>query len=148
MSRAPLSFVLELAAPPPRVFAALTEARHLACWFCDESESDARAGGALILRWSRPGASPQPFVARWLECSPPERASFAGGHSGYPGGSAGTVRYSLEAGPVMGTRLTVTHETAVGTEHEAFMDGWRAAWPRALDRLTRYLAPGAVDTRV
>ena len=97
------------------------------------------------MRWSRPGASPQPFVAHWLEFSPPACASFEGGHSGYPRGSAGTVRFTLEASPEGGTRLAVTHETTSAPGHEAFLELWRSAWPRALDRLAGYLAPGSAD---
>jgi uncharacterized protein YndB with AHSA1/START domain len=140
-----LDFSLALAEPPARVFAALTEARHLARWFCDEAESEPRAGGALVMRWTRPGGSPQPFVARWLEWSPPAFASFTGGHSGYPGGSAGTVRYTLEPAPGGGTRLAVSHETPADPGGEPFVAAWRGAWPRALDRLAHYLAPGAAD---
>jgi hypothetical protein len=97
------------------------------------------------MRWSRPGASPQPFVARWIAFDPPARASFEGGHSGYPGGSAGTVHFTVEAPPDSGTRLVMTHETSLGPEHQALLDGWLTAWPRAMGRLALYLAPGAAD---
>ena len=146
MTTAPLTFALALAAPPARVFAAISEARHLSRWFCDQAESDPRAGGALILRWTRPGGSPEPFVARWLEFEPPEHASFEGGHAGYPGGSAGRVRFTLASGPGGGTSLSVAHEPPAGTGHDAFIDSWRSAWPRALDRLARYLAPAAAGS--
>ena len=145
MSGSLIELTVTLAAPRERAFAALTEARHLVRWFCDECESDARAGGALVMRWSRPGDSPQPFVARWIAFDPPQGASFEGGHSGYPGGSAGTVRFTLESPPDRGTRLVVVHETSLGPEHEALLQGWLTAWPRALGRLALYLAPGAAD---
>ena len=145
MSGSPLTFARTLAAPGERVFAALTEARHLVRWFCDECESDARIGGELSMRWSRPGATAQPFIAHWIAFDPPESASFEGGHSGYPGGSAGTVRFTLEAPPDTGTWLVVTHETSLGPEHDELLHSWRTAWPRALGRLALYLAPGAAD---
>ena len=145
MSGALIQRTLSIAASGERVFAAITEAKHLVRWFCDECESDARAGGALVMRWSRPGASPQPFVARWIAFDPPGRASFEGGHSGYPGGSAGTVRFTLEASADGGTRLVVTHETSLGPEHEALLNSWITAWPRAIGRLALYLGPGAAD---
>ncbi len=143
MSGGPLTFTLPLVAPPARVFAALTEARHLARWFCDESESDPREGGAIVMRWTRPGASAQPFVARWVEWAPPALASFEGGHSGYPGGTAGLVRFEVGAAGDGGTLLRVTHELPEGDEHASFADSWSNAWPRALARLERYFAPGA-----
>jgi len=143
MSESLITFTRILAAPAERVFAALTEARHLVHWFCDECESDARAGGELVMRWSRPGASPQPFVAHWTAFDPPASASFEGGHSGYPGASAGTVRFTLEAFADGGTRMVMRHETSLGPEHDAVLQGWIIAWPRALGRLALYLAPGA-----
>ena len=145
MSGSLIELTVTLAAPRERAFAALTEARHLVRWFCDECESDARAGGALVMRWSRPGATAQPFIAHWIAFDPPGSASFEGGHSGYPGGSAGTVRFTLEAPPDTGTWLVVTHETFLGPEHDELLHSWRTAWPRALGRLALYLAPGAAD---
>ncbi len=140
MSGEPLAFTLELSAPPATVFAVLTEARDLRRWFCDECVSEPRAGGALVLRWTRPGGSPQPFVARWVEWEPPVRASFEGGHSGYPDGTAGRVRYVTEPGSRGGTRLLVSHEIPAGEAHVPFVQSWREAWPRALARLERYLS--------
>ena len=142
MSGAPLAFTRVLPAPRERVFAALTEGRHLARWFCDDAESEPLAGGRLVMRWTRPGGSPEPFVARWLEWSPPSRASFEGGHAAYPGGSAGLVRFRLDRAPDGGTLLGVVHETPEGTGHDRFVEAWQGAWPRALDRLAAYLAPG------
>ena len=145
MSGGPLTFTLLVPAPPARVFGALTEARHLARWFCDEGESDPREGGAIVMRWTRPGGSAHPFVARWVEWQPPGRASFEGGHSGYPGGTAGRVRFEVEASSRGGSQLRVTHELPAGEAHEPFVAGWQEAWPRALARLERYLAPGAEE---
>jgi uncharacterized protein YndB with AHSA1/START domain len=141
MSGTPLAFTRLLAAPRERVFAALTEGRHLARWFCDAADSEPREDGQLTLRWTRPGASAEPFVAHWREWSPPERASFEGGHAGYPGGSAGLVRYRLDLAPGGGTLLGIAHETPEGPGHDRFVAGWHDAWPRALDRLEAYLAP-------
>ena len=54
-----------------------------------------------------------------------------------------TERFTLEAFADGGTRLVMTHETALGPEHDALLHGWIIAWPRALGRLALYLAPGA-----
>ena len=145
MSGEVLTWTLALAAPAARVFAAVTEARHLVRWFCDECESESRSGGLLLMRWTRAGGSDQPFVARWLEWEPPARASFEGGHSGYPGGRAGVVRFMAEPAADGGTLLRVEHEIPAGDEHAAFVPSWQGAWPRALARLERYLAPGGLE---
>ena len=47
-----------IAAPPERVWAAITEAKHLGAWFADSgAEVDLRPGGAMILRWRDHGES-------------------------------------------------------------------------------------------
>ena len=142
MSGEVLTYTLALEAPAPRVFAAVTEALHLVNWFCDECESDTRVGGRLVMRWTRAGDPGPAFVARCLEWEPPTRASFEGGHSGYPGGRAGVVRFSVAPAPDGGTLLVVEHETPEGDEHAAFVTSWQGAWPRALERLRHYLSPG------
>ncbi len=140
MSGALLAFDLALETTPERVFAALTDAQHLAHWFCDVCESEPRANGRLLMRWLRPGSSREAFVARWVEYAPPVRAAFQGGHAGYPNGDAGTVWFSLVACP-KDTQLQVRHELPAVDGYEAMIEPWRAAWPRALARLQGYLAP-------
>ena len=62
-------------APPERVWAIVTEARHLAGWFSDEAEIDLRPGGAMLLTWHGHGSyqarvetvdPPRTFAFRWL----------------------------------------------------------------------------------
>jgi uncharacterized protein YndB with AHSA1/START domain len=40
-----------IAAPPERVWAIVTEPRHIGSWFSDTAEVDLRAGGELRLTW-------------------------------------------------------------------------------------------------
>ena len=142
MSDTELVFDATLEAPAERVFAALTEARHLQRWFCDACESEPRVNGRLLMRWTRPGSSREPFEARWVEFVAPARAGFQGGHVGYPDGNAGTVWYEL-LGSAAGTSLHVRHELPERKGYETLITPWREAWPRALVRLQRYLAPPA-----
>ena len=136
--RPPLEFDARFAAPPERVFAALTEARQIAHWFCDACESEPRVNGRLRLRWTKAGSSREPFEARWVEFSPPFRAGFQGGHAGYPDGNAGTVWYELLQDQAA-TALHVRHELPPRGDYTALITPWREAWPRALQRLEKYL---------
>ena len=138
-----LRHTLVLAAPPVRVFAALTEARHLERWFCDRCTSETHIAGALVMRWARAGDTAPAFEARWIAWDPPNGAAFTGGHAGYPDGTAGTVRYTLTPSDDGGTSLEVAHETPASEAHAAALASWREAWPRALDRLCAYLAPAS-----
>jgi len=137
-----LEFRTELAAPPEHVFAALTEGPHLSRWFCDEAESDAAAGGRLILKWSRPGSSSQAFEGRWVVFRPPLSCAYDGGHSGYPDGYAG--RAGFELAPLgTGTVLITRHRLPARPDYVEVATVYRGAWPRALERLASYLDRGA-----
>lgn len=136
-----LTFVTEVAAPPARVFAALTEARHLERWFCDHATSDPRAGGVLTLAWTGPRASAEPFRGSWTHFAPGLGCGYRGGHSGYPDGDAGEVSFDLE--PLGGgTRLTTRHAFPPRPDYEPIAARYREAWPRVLARLADYLTPG------
>ena len=139
-----LEFRNEFAAPPARVFAALTEAEHLAHWFCDQAESDAAVGGRVTMRWTRPDSSPQAFEGRWAVFQAPLSCAYDGGHTGYPDGYAGRVGFELHAGD-RGTVLITRHRLPQRLDYEPIAERYRGAWPRALARLATYLAAeGAV----
>ena len=138
-----LEFRNEFAAPPALVFAALTEAGQLARWLCDAAESDAAVGGRVVLRWSRPGASAQPFEGRWVVFRPPFSCAFDGGHSGYPDGHAGRVGFELAAGGP-GTVLITRHRLPQRPDYEPIAESYRGAWPRALARLVVHLEQPAL----
>ena len=64
-----------IGAPPERVWAIVTEPRHVARWFSDEAEIDLRPGGAMLLTWHGHGVyrgrveavePPRRFAFRWL----------------------------------------------------------------------------------
>ena len=140
MSDAELEFAITLQAPAERVFAAITDARHLERWFCGTCESEPRPGGKLVMRWTGAKGSGLPFEARWTEWAPPSRVAFRGGHVGYPNGDAGKVTFTLAAEDV-GTRLDVTHEFPASDAYARLRGEWTSAWPRALARLATYLEP-------
>ena len=134
-----LEFRTEIAAPPGRVFAALTEAEHLARWFCDEAESQPAPGGRLMLRWTRPGSSPAPFEGRWVVFEAPSSCAYDGGHAGYPDAYAGRVGFEIAPGGP-GSVLTTRHRLPNRLDYVPIAEAYRAAWPRGLVRLAEYLA--------
>jgi GTPase len=133
-------FESTIPAEPERVFRAISEGHHLAHWFCDEARSDAAAGGTLTLRWTGPHATAEPFEGRWVRWQPPHACAFAGGHAGYPDGDAGCVEFTLE--PRDGqTLLIVRHDMPATPAHAPWIETYRGAWPRALERLVEYVTP-------
>lgn len=136
-----LRFRTRLAAPPERVFAALTQSGHLARWFCDEAECDPRLGGNLSLAWRRPGASAEPFVAAWRTFDPASSCAFVGGQPEHPNGHGGRIEWTLEA-DAGGTLLTTRHIMPPHLDYAPVAQRYASAWPRALDRLVEYLVAG------
>lgn len=139
-----LEFRHEFAAPPARVFAALTRPDQLARWLCDDAESDATVGGRLAMRWSGTGASAEPFKGHWVVFQPPFSCAFDGGHAGYPDGHAGRVGFELAAGGP-GTVLITRHRLPQRPDYEPIAETYRGAWPRALARLVAHLDQQALE---
>ena len=138
-----LEFRTEIDAPIERVFAALTEGPELARWFCDYAESLPSPGGRMLMRWERAGSSLQSFEARWLVLNVPTSCAYEGGHSGYPDGYAGRIGFEL-ARRGGETILFTRHRLPARPDYEPIADTYRAAWPRALDRLVQHLATATV----
>ena len=137
-----LAYELTLAAPPGRVFAALTEADHLARWFCDEAEAGHGVGEPVVMRWHRPGVQPpgvESYEGRWVEFDPPGACAHEGGNPAYPDGTSGRVGFVLAAEAGGGTRISIRHQLPARAEYDPFRERYRGAWPRAIARLEAYL---------
>ena len=92
------------------------------------------------MRGPGPHASPEAYEARWQAWNPPHACAFTGGHAGYPDGDAGRIEYFV-AEDGGDTRLHVRHTMPDRDEYEPIAERYRAAWPKALERLKAYLAP-------
>jgi uncharacterized protein YndB with AHSA1/START domain len=130
-----LEFRTELAAPPERVFAALTEAPRLARWLCDQAESQSSEGGRLTLRWTGEHASPEPFTGRWLVLRRPSSAAFEGGNPEHPDGYAGRIGFEVSPRS-SGSVLITRHRMPARPDYGPVAAAYAEAWPRALARLS------------
>ena len=112
--------VVEIGAPPERVFEALTDAHELADWWGGhgsrvvDSEADPRPGGAWEVRTIAPDGTEQTFGGEYRVVDPPHHLEQTWQSS--DDAEPSVVRYDLE--PIDldgtdGTRLTVTHVETV-----------------------------------
>lgn len=139
---------IEIAAPPERVFAALTDPKQLAAWFGEQGRRtewrlDLRVGGRWSSRgwdescgqWTLEGEilhldRPRSLSYSWRENVERERAV-----------PQTTVRYDLEPTP-KGTRLRVTH-SGFGERRDG-ADRYRGGWVAQLEALRRFAESPAV----
>jgi len=153
-----------IAAPPQRVFEALTDPRQRQQWWGQkglytptDAKSDLRPGG----RWSGSGVSAdgKPFhvEGEYVEVDPPHHLSYTWKPSfAHPLDSL--VHWELEAREVhglhargpqkvgTGTLLKLRHEGFAG--HEAALAGHRQGWERVLGWLQAFAEEGTtVETR-
>ena len=107
---------IDIAAPPERVFEALTDARELGTWWGGddarvlESDADPRPGGEWHVRTIDADGAERTFGGEYRIVDPPHRLEQT--WRATEDGDASTVRYDLETvdvGGETGTRLTVTH---------------------------------------
>ena len=130
-------------ASPDRVWAIVTDPRHVARWFSDEAEIDLRPGGAMALTWHGHGtyrgrveavAPPHRFAFRWLRREDNE-----------PGDGTSTLVEFVLAAEGSGTRLRVVESgfqrLAWPEEDKARYAGENAdGWVHELNQLCDYAA--------
>jgi uncharacterized protein YndB with AHSA1/START domain/catechol 2,3-dioxygenase-like lactoylglutathione lyase family enzyme len=123
---------IEIAAPPTRVFAALTDPVQLLAWWGDRRtfpsthwELDARVGGRWLSRWRGPDGASFALGGEILEIDPPRVLAYSWWDERYPGLSHTIVRYQLTPTAV-GTRVTLTHDgfDAVRADFADYNGGW------------------------
>ena len=136
---------IEIAAPPERVWRALTDSAELTLWWNEEEGQrdvtwalEPRLGG----RWRSTGYDEScgawEMLGEILEWMPPHRLVYTWEQTGTRGhGSGGrtVVTYQLTA-TAKGTRLRLTH-SGFGTNAEA-RDSYRHGWPTVLGLLRRH----------
>ena len=133
---------VEIAAPPERVFRALTSKEITEWWVrpgvfdTREWSGDVRVGG----RWRAAGVTRgQPYVqeGEFLEIEAPQKLVHTWDGAGKPGAPS-AVRYLLEV-VGGGTRLTLRQ---AGFASRDVCNAFAIGWETSLERLAEILAPG------
>ena len=142
----PISREVQIEAAVDRVWALVTDPRHLVRWFSDEVEMDLRVGGSLLFTWDGHGAfpgtierldAPHLFAFSWLRVDEPLLA-----------GTSTLVEISLEPNGT-GTLVRVVES---GFSRLPWPDGRRLdyrrendqGWARELAELASYARTTAV----
>jgi uncharacterized protein YndB with AHSA1/START domain len=132
-------------APPDRVWAALTEAEHLAQWFGDSAQIDLRPGGAITFGWSQ--YQDAVHHATVVRVDPPRFFSYrwarSAGEPVTPRHST-LVEFTLTPDGPDRTRLRVVesgfaHLDATDFERATAVEENTRGWHDELDELTLYL---------
>lgn len=138
---------IEIAVPPSRVFAALTEPAQLLAWWGDRAtypsthwELDPRVGGTWLSRWRAPDGSSFALGGEVLALDPPRLLAYSWWDERYPGLPLTTVRYEL-APTSVGTLLTLRHTGFDATR--ADFDDYHGGWSEVTRRLRAHAESGA-----
>jgi uncharacterized protein YndB with AHSA1/START domain/uncharacterized protein YciI len=137
---------VEIAAPPERVFEALTSSEELVKWWGSDDTyrthkwtADLRAGGHWRAEGRGADGSPFSVEGDFLEIDPP-RKLVQTWTAPWDGGNTTTITYRLE--PIEGgTRVTLRHEGFVGRPQSC--EGHSEGWERVLGWLGSHFVPPA-----
>ena len=131
---------VELAAPPDRVWAALTTAEGLSAWFGNEATIDLRPGGAAQMSWATEGFTARMRVER---VEAPTVFGFTWVIFGLPDDDPRRTYVEFTLEPVgTGTRLTVVESGFAQLPEDAYRkayDGNTDGWAKELGELAAYL---------
>jgi uncharacterized protein YndB with AHSA1/START domain/catechol 2,3-dioxygenase-like lactoylglutathione lyase family enzyme len=142
--------VIEIAAPPARVFAALTDPVQLLAWWGDRHtfpsthwELDARVGGRWLSRWRAPNGATFALGGEVLEIDPPRLLVYSWWDERYPDLPRTAVRYELTT-TATGTRVTLTHDGF--NADRADFDDYNGGWSSVMRSLRAHAEAGAFRT--
>jgi uncharacterized protein YndB with AHSA1/START domain len=127
-----------VAAPPARVFAALTESDEIERWFAQVALVEPRAGGAAEFVFYNRNGTFSVFVGEVTEFVPLACVAFTW-HSPPSATPPLHVRFTLAAAP-RGTRLSLVHSGFAGQPIER--DVYDEGWDHYLRRLASAVAEG------
>lgn len=147
----PVEVVVErlIAAPPARIYKALTEASELEKWFFTDARTNPKVGGDYRIRW-RSDATPEKDhdrFGKYLELIPNAKVSFEwqGENSGPCGmQGVGITVVTITLTPVAeGTLVRLVHSGWPTTEiAQKTREGHNGGWTFYLENLQRFLSGG------
>lgn len=152
LSQGTIIAMVEIAAPPERVFRAISDPNEIVKWWgsdqvyrTTEATADFRVGGSW--RSAGKGADGRPFAVEgeYLEIESPRRIVQTW-RPDWDAGQTSTLRYTLDAIPG-GTRLTVRHEGFAGRPESC--EGHTSGWEMVLGWLEHHVSgaqPGAAPS--
>ena len=139
-------------APRAWVFAAWTDAKHLAQWWGPKGftnpvcEIDARVGGAIQIHMRSPDGSIYPMKGEFREIVPPERLVFTNIAIDAAGNNIIEGLTTVTFAEAEGGKTTMTLHTrgrAVADYAVAYLQGMEAGWTGSIGKLEAWLAGNA-----
>src|SRR3712207_2752532 len=136
---------IDIAAPPERVFEALTEPEELLAWWGDPAsypsthwEMDLRRGGTWLSRWKNLADGTEfELGGEVLECRPLHLLVLSWWDERYPGLEPTTVEFQIERLPSGGSRLRVTHSGFDGARPD--FDDYSGGWSTVTGKLRAHV---------
>jgi uncharacterized protein YndB with AHSA1/START domain len=119
----------------------LTEQRHVARWWGEHVDLDARPGGRLVETWVDDGRVVV-TSGEVTRCEPPRALEMSWADEGWPSPTSVAFRLAEHEG---GTRLVLEHtgwDVHPAGERQALIDAHVAGWSRHLGRLAEQAASG------
>jgi uncharacterized protein YndB with AHSA1/START domain len=130
---------VHLPVPPRQAWALLTEQQHVANWWGNHVDLQARAGGTLVERWSDGGRTVI-TSGKVTRCDPPFALELTWADSDWPAETQ-VAFHLFEDGD--GTRLVLDHSgwsVHPAGERRKLLEAHAAGWSRHLERLAEYAA--------
>ena len=128
---------LDLAVPPPLAWTLLTEKPHIARWWGEHVDFEARPGGMLVETWFDGGRAVT-TLGEVTRCDPAAALEMTWADTDWPGDTRVALRLSEQGG---GTRLALDHAgwgVHPPSVRQALIDAHAAGWSRYLGRLAEY----------
>lgn len=139
-----IHITVDLPVPPTQAWALLTEKSHIAKWWGEHVDLDARTGGKLLEVWADSGRKVI-TTGEVTRCDPPRALEMTWADDDWPGHTMVAIRLS-EHGE--GTHLVLDHagwSVHPASTRQGLIDGHARGWSQSLARLAEYATEAGRD---